>query len=369
MTEVVLSGEVLPAGGPLPTVGAAAGGAGAYEQLLREWLLSYSSANTRAAYEADLRAWLGFLQASGVDALTEVKTLHAHAWLRVLEAAGERPATRGRRLAAVSAWYKWLISEGHTERANPAGIDPKRKPKPPRIPHTAALTLTQAHALLAAADDDDNPQALRTAAIVYLLLLCGLRVSELVGADLGQLGHDGGHRVLRYTAKGGDEHLVAIPPAALARLDAYLAGRPDLAGDRLPVPAGQPPGARPVRPLIVTESGRRLDRGAIWRLLRRLARAVGIKATMSPHVLRHSYATLARNAGVPLEDVQEGLGHADPRTTLRYDHGGARLDRSPGYTLARELARLGTAGRGAQPGPVDSQSGSDGHDDDGHHDD
>jgi integrase/recombinase XerD len=66
---------------------------------------------------------------------------------------------------------------------------------------------------------------------------------------------------------------------------------------------------------------------------------------MSPHVLRHSYATLARDAGVPLEDVQDGLGHADPRTTRRYDHGGARLDRSPGYRLAQQLARLGTDGR------------------------
>jgi integrase len=60
---------------------------------------------------------------------------------------------------------------------------------------------------------------------------------------------------------------------------------------------------------------------------------------MSPHVLRHTYATLARDAGVPLDDVQDGLGHADPRTTRRYDHGGIRLARSPGYALARELAR------------------------------
>jgi integrase/recombinase XerD len=174
-----------------------------------------------------------------------------------------------------------------------------------------------------------------------VLLLCGLRVSELVGADLDQLGHDAGHRVLRFTAKGGDDHLVAIPPAALARLDAYLDSRPDLAAGRLPVPAGDGPAARTPRPLVVTESGARLDRGAVWRLLRRLAKTAGIKVKMSPHVLRHSYVTLARNAGVRLEDIQDGLGHADPRTTRRYDHGGIRLDRSPGYTLARELANLG----------------------------
>jgi integrase/recombinase XerD len=334
-----LSGEILPAGGPLPTTGAPAGGS-VLEQLRREWLVGYGSANTRTAYEGDLANWLAFLAASGVDPLGAARTVHAHAWLRTLEAAGEAPATRGRRLAAVSAFYRWLISEGHTERANPAAIDAKRKPKPPRSPKTASLTRDQARALLAAADEDTGPQALRTAAIVAVLLLCGLRVSELVGADVDELGQDRGHRVLRFKVKGDSEHIVALPAPALERLDAYLAGRTDLAGDRLPVLLGGA-GARSRRPLFVTDSGGRLDRGAVWRLLRRLARATGIGVVMSPHVLRHSYATLARDAGVPLDDVQDGLGHADPRTTRRYDHGGVRLDRSPGYVLARELTSGG----------------------------
>jgi integrase/recombinase XerD len=336
-TGGAIAGEILPAGGPLPTIGAAAGGGGVLEQLRREWLIGYASANTRAAYDRDLGSWLAFLDRSGVDPLTGARTVHAHAWLRTLEAAGEASATRGRRLAAVSAFYKWLIAEGHTERANPAAIDPKRKPKPPKAPATASLTRGQAQNLVAAADADTGPQALRTAAIVALLLFCGLRVSELVDADVDGLGHDRGHRVLRFTSKGGGQHVVAIPPPAGERLDAYLASRDDLARDRLPVALGSA-GARPRRPLLVTDTGGRLDRGAVSRLLRRLARAAGIDVTMSPHVLRHTYATLARDAGVPLDDVQDGLGHADPRTTRRYDHGGIRLDRSPGYTLARELA-------------------------------
>jgi integrase/recombinase XerD len=330
-----LSGEILPAGAPAPTTGTADGGV--LEQLRREWLVGYGSANTRTAYDGDLQNWLAFLDRSGVDPLAEARTLHTHAWLRSLEAAGEAPATRGRRLAAVSAFYKWLISEGYTERANPAAIDAKRKPKPPHSSKTASLTRDQARALLAAADADTGPQALRTAAIVAVLLLCGLRVSELVGADVDELGQDRGHRVLRFKAKGDGQHVVALPAPALERLDVYLAGRQDLAGDRLPVLLGGA-GARTRRPLFVTESGGRLDRGAVWRLLRRLAKAAGIAVVMSPHVLRHTYATLARDAGVPLDDVQDGLGHADPRTTRRYDRGGVRLDRSPGYTLARELA-------------------------------
>ncbi|MCX4471316.1 tyrosine-type recombinase/integrase [Micromonospora sp. NBC_01655] len=327
----VLSGELLPAA-PLP---AASSSVAAEElaALLREWLIGYQSANTRDAYRRDVAHWLAFLTVSGVDPLTEARRVHTHAWLRAQESSGAATATRARR--AVSAFYTWMVAEDHTDRANPAAIDPKRKPRVnPDRSTTAGLTRDQAGALLAAADADTGPQAARAAAIVALLLYTGLRVGELVGADREQLGEDRGHRVLRFTAKGDQPHLVALPAPVTRRLDAYLAGRVDLAGDRLPT---QTPGARPRRPLVATASGGRLDRGAVWRLLKRLACTAGISVTMSPHVLRHTCATLARDAGARLEDIQDQLGHADVRTTRRYDHGGARLDRSPAYTLAGYL--------------------------------
>ncbi|MFI7080916.1 tyrosine-type recombinase/integrase [Micromonospora sp. NPDC049903] len=332
----VLSGELLPAARPPTGTTVASNGGDELEMLLREWLIGYQSVNTRSAYRRDLRHWLDFLAASVVDPLTEARRVHTHAWLRAQEAAGAAPATRARRLAAVSSFYAWLIAEDHTDRANPTGIDTKRKPRAPRTSSTAGLSRDQADALLAAADTDSSPQAARTAVIVAILLYTGLRVGELVGADVEQLGHNGGHRVLRFTAKGDRPHLVALPAPVLRRLDAYLAGRTDLTGDRTPVPAGQA-GAGTCRPLVATASGGRLDRGAVWRLLRRLARAAGIPVTMSAHVLRHTCATLSRDAGANLEDVQDQLGHADARTTRRYDHGGARLDRAPAYTLARYL--------------------------------
>jgi site-specific recombinase XerD len=312
------------------------------EELLREWLIGYASVHTRAAYRRDLQHWLGFLDASGVDPLTQARRVHTHAWLRAQEAAGgASAATRARRLAAVSAFYGWLIAEDQTDRANPAAIDPRKKPKTDqRHSKTPGLSRAQAEALLVAADADTGPQAPRAAAIVALLLYTGIRVGELVGADVEQLGHDRGHRVLRFTAKGGGEHLVALPAPVTRRLDAYLAGRADLAAARLPVPAGQA-GARPRRPLVATAGGGRLDRGAVTRLLVRLAATAGIPVKMSPHVLRHACATLARDAGARLEDVQEQLGHADARTTRRYDHGGQRLDRAPAYTLATYLAAGG----------------------------
>ncbi|OZV71706.1 hypothetical protein CA850_32940, partial [Micromonospora echinospora] len=299
-----LSGELLPAARS-PATTAEAGGGDALEALLREWLIGYQSANTRAAYRRDVAHWLAFLAASGVDPLTEARRVHTHAWLRAQEASGAATATRARRLAAVSAFYTWMIAEDHTDRANPAAIDPKRKPRVnPDRSTTAGLTRGQADALLAAADADTGPQALRTAAIVALLLYTGLRVGELVGADREQLGEARGHRVLRFTAKGDQPHLVVLPPPVTRRLDAYLADRVDLADDRLPT---QTPGARPRRPLVATASGGRLDRGAVWRLLKRLAKTAGIAVTMSPHVLRHTCATLSRDAGARLEDIQDQL--------------------------------------------------------------
>ena len=111
----------------------------------------------------------------------------------------------------------------------------------------------------------------------------------------------------------------------VATLDAYLAVRSPSA-----------PG-----PLFVTSRGRRVDRHAVFRLVRRLARKAGVPAwaRLSPHSLRHAFATTARDVGVPLEDVQDAMGHADPRTTRRYDRDRHRLDRDPAYAIAAARAR------------------------------
>lgn len=336
-----LTGELLPASGPLPT-GAAAGGSPLdpqVERLVSEWLLGYGSVNTRSAYATDLRHWLTFLADAGVHPMTEAKRLHTHAWLRAQEAAGAKPATRARRLAAVSAFYTWLVTEEHTERANPAQIDSRRKPKAPEKSTTAGMDRDDVDRLLAAADADTGPQATRTAALVSLLFFTGIRVSEALNADVDDYEIHKGHQGLRIVTKGEDPHVVVVPAPAASRVKAYLDSRADLHADLLPVRAGQAGAKVGRRPLFVTESGRRLDRGAVQRLLTRLAKTAGVKVRrISPHALRHAFATLSRDAGVRLEDIQDALNHADPRTTRRYDRGGQRLDRSPAYTLAAYLA-------------------------------
>jgi integrase/recombinase XerD len=156
----------------------------------------------------------------------------------------------------------------------------------------------------------------------------GLRVDELAAADVTDLGHDRGHRILTVTRKGGRRATVVLPPATAAAMDAYLTDR--AAGTGRPAEG----------PLLATASGGRLDQAALWKLVRRLARAAGIPswARLSPHSLRHTAITLALDAGAHLRDVQDFAGHRDPRTTRRYDRARDTLDRNAAYTLTAYLA-------------------------------
>jgi integrase len=150
-----------------------------------------------------------------------------------------------------------------------------------------------------------------------LLALNGLRVSEALAADVTDLSTERGHRVLMITRKGGKRATVPLAPRTAETLDAYLAGRT-------------------TGPLFATSTGARLDRAATWRLLRKLARgAVPRKAgSIHPHDLRHAFVTLSLDSGASLRDVQDAAGHADPRTTRRYDRARNNLDRHPTYALA-----------------------------------
>lgn len=336
-----LAGELLPAVPAAPAAGVvlvddddAPPPPASVEQLVRDWLIEYPSPNSRAAYRRDIGLWLGFCDASGLDPLGPPERKHLAAWLAVLaDVRGERPATRARRLAAVSAWYDWLRTQRRVRRNPAAELKPELRPQWPRTSSLPSLTREQATALLAAADSYTGAAGhRRAAAIVALLIYGGLRVSELTAATVDQLGETRGHRALcGIVGKGDRTRDVVLPAPAARRVDAYLAERTDLASDRLPARPGE---QAPCRPLIATATGRPLDRGAVWRLLRSLARRGGITVKMSPHVLRATYVTLARDAGARLEDIQEGAGHASIATTRRYDRAATRLDRSPGYTLA-----------------------------------
>jgi integrase/recombinase XerD len=307
----------------VPRQGGTVAIAGSAEQVTEAWLQNRRlSEHTRAAYRRDVASWLAWCARRDLDPLT-ANFLDVNAYARGLEAQPLSPATVARKLSGLSSWYDFLVKL-RVVHANPVGG--ADRPQVSRD-HSATVGLTpqEVDALLAAADADAGPAAVRHRAVLALLADLGLRVGEVVSLDVTDIGWERGHRSVRFVGKGGKPRRRALTPAAAAALDRYLGDRAD-------------------GPLFVTVTGARIDRHAVFRLVRRLAREAGIDGweRLSPHSLRHAFATTARAEGVPLEDVQDAMGHADPRTTRRYDRDRHNLDRDPAYMIA--AARVRRAG-------------------------
>jgi integrase/recombinase XerD len=151
-----------------------------------------------------------------------------------------------------------------------------------------------------------------------LLLLNGCRVSEAVNADIDDLDTERGHRVLRIVRKGGRAAVLPLAPRTVTALEAAI-------------------GDRTTGPIFVGRGANRLGPRTAYYLVCRVARAAGIDKHLTPHSLRHGFVTLALEAGATLTDVQDAAGHADPRTTRRYDRARHRLDHAPTYTLDAAL--------------------------------
>jgi site-specific recombinase XerD len=305
-------------------------GLGEREELLAAaWLASLRAPRTRRAYAGDVRGWLGWLAERGTDVLGAGR-VHVDLWVASQQDRGAESSTVRRRLSALSSFYRYCAAHDLVDRIPTAGV--ARPVVDPDYTATVGLARDQARALVAAADADRGPQALRTAAVIRLLLHNALRVGEACAADIADLGADAGHRVLRVTRKGARKAKVPLTPATAAVLDAYLADRARRAG------LGGP--AQLAGPLLATATGGRLRQGHLWELVRRLARTAGIETwqELSPHSLRHSAITFALDAGATLRDVQDYAGHKDPRTTRRYDHARDSLDRNAAYAVAAYLA-------------------------------
>ena len=292
---------------------------GSAEQVTEAWLANRRlSEHTRAAYRRDVAAWLAWCAERGADPL-QVSFLDVNAYARGLEVS-LAPASVARKLSGLSSWYDFLLKVRAVEVNPVAGAD---RPYVSRD-HSATVGLTpeEVDALLVAVAAESGPAAARHRAVLVMLADLGLRVGELVSLDVADVGWERGHRSVRFVGKGGRPRRRVLTPAAAAALEEYL-------------------GSRVEGPLFVTATGARIDRHSVFRLVRRLAREAGIASweRLSPHSLRHAFATAARGEGVPLEDVQDAMGHADPRTTRRYDRDRHNLDRDPAYILAAARAR------------------------------
>jgi integrase/recombinase XerD len=297
--------------------------------LVAAWLTGLRSARTRRAYAGDVTAWLGWLAERDTDVLAAGR-VHVDLWATTWLDAGAAASSVRRRLSALSSFYRYCAAHDLAGRVPTEGV--ARPVVDPDYTATVGLDRDQARALVAAADADAGAQALRTAAVIRLLLHNALRVDEACAVDIADLGEDSGHRVLRMVRKGARKAKIPLTPATAAALEAYLADRARRAG------VGE--WRQLDGPLLATTTGGRLRQGHLWELVRRLARTAGIGAweQLSPHSLRHSAITFALDAGAALRDVQDYAGHKDPRTTRRYDHSRDSLDRNAAYTVAAYLA-------------------------------
>lgn len=294
--------------------------------LVRAWLAEQGSTNTRTAYRKDVDRFAAFLSEHGVTDVLETRRAMAAAWSDSMRATvredGARvisEATIARRLAAVSSFLTYAV-EVEAIEANPIA-----KMKRPKLSADSDgivwLDTAEMKTFLAAA----ALHSPRAHALAALMLTTGARVSEVLAADVDDLGHTGGHRVLTVTRKGGKRQNLPIAPWVGRVLDDWLADRTD-------------------GPLFATAARAgghgRLDQPAVHRLIRKIAAAAGLPnaETLHPHSLRHSAITGALEAGGSLRDVQAMAGHVDPRTTERYDRMRGRLDASPVYALAAALA-------------------------------
>ncbi len=233
-------------------------GLGEREELLAAaWLASLRAARTRRAYAADVRGWLGWLAERGVDVL-DAGRVHVDLWAAGQQDQGAESSTVRRRLSALSSFYRYCAAHDLVDRIPTAGV--ARPMVDPDYTATIGLDRDQVRALVAAADADQGPQALRTAAVIRLLLHNGLRVDEACAADVADLGTDTGHRVLRVTRKGARKAKIPLTPATAAALDAYLADRTRR--------GGRSDARQLAGPLLATASGGRLRQGHLWELVR-----------------------------------------------------------------------------------------------------
>ena len=276
------------------------------ERLALAWLASFSSPRTREAYARDLERFSEWLARHNAGTTLTASRTHLDLYARALEDAGYSPATRARSLSSLSSFYAYSCSTGALVE-NPASH--VRRPKLPNYSPRLGLNLDTAPRVVAAA----GRLTIDHRTLVALCLFTGLRVSEALRVEAGDLRSEAGHTVLEVTSKGGRRDLVPLSPQALRLLSEALE-------------------VRPSGPLL---GG--MDRFRAFRLVAQLGEEAGLERPLTPHDLRHGAATCALEAGEPIHRVQQLLRHASPVTTQRYDHSRDRLDSSAAYGLARAI--------------------------------
>ena len=267
-----------------------------------------SSSNTVAAYRNDLTQFYDFVSAGGRlqdgawEEISRDDLINYILWLKEREYAS---ATVARKVAAMKSFYGFLVRSGAIEDNPAEELDsPKVKKQLP-----ATLTPDEVERLLVLpAQAGSTPKALRDTALLEVLYATGMRVSEVAGLTMDDLDLDGG--TVRCVGKGNKERVMPLYAEACRAIGAYVEkGRPALAGH------GADDGT-----LFLNPRGEKLTRQGLWLIIKAYARQLGLEDRVTPHTLRHSFATHMLNGGAGLREVQQLLGHANISTTQVYTH-------------------------------------------------
>ena len=259
------------------------------------------SGNTLGSYGADLRRFSAFLEDRGIDAKAFTRS-DLLDYLTGLREGGLSARSAARHVSTMRSFFRFLVREGVLAASPVSGVKAPRIGRP--LPHYLTLTLVER---LLAAPDGHTPEGIRDRAMLTLMYACGLRASEVV--TLRRENVDANAGFLYVLGKGGKERVVPVADAALEVLTVYMNGaRPRFLGKRIS------------NALFLSRRGTPITRQTLWNRIRRWALAAGIEERISPHTLRHSFASHLLAGGADLRAVQAMLGHADIATTQIYTH-------------------------------------------------
>lgn len=266
-----------------------------------------ASSNTIAAYRNDLNQFRAFLQSEGLGDglgdLSQEQIVHYVEHLR--NGQKYKDATVARKVAAVKSFYGFLAAEGLIDS------DPTEQLKSPQVGKTLprALTVAEVDELLEQPARRNTPEARRDKAMLELLYATGLRVTELISLDVNDIALESDPVTVRCIGKGERERILPLHQRPVDELRQYIFHvRPKLVRNRRETA------------LFVNRRGERLTRQGFWLILKNYAREAKLDKAITPHTLRHTYATHMLSGGMPLRNVQDALGHASISTTQIYTH-------------------------------------------------
>ncbi len=260
------------------------------------------AANTLESYQRDLVAYAAYLREQGVTDIQETTRSHIVGYLTMLQEKGRATATLSRNMASIRAFYQFLVRDKYLDKDPSIHLEtPKIEKRLPKV-----LSVEEVERLLDG-PAMNHPIGIRDKAMLELLYATGIRVSELVHLNIGDVNLEMGF--LKCMGKGSKERIIPLGKIAIDVVRRYIeAGRPRLLKAK----------AEPA--MFLNHLGRRITRQGFWKIIKKYAALANIHAVITPHTLRHSFATHLLENGADLRSVQEMLGHADISTTQIYTH-------------------------------------------------